>query len=584
VSKPYQELRPSQFVITFGPGSIVETESGPVVLKSMDTLFTGIDQRPQDFEILDDRLSRLELSNAKITRVPTNAELRLPAANPIYPTYAFPTWALCAQHRPYQILYEASAGCPECALLPGWKRREKAGKEAIRFIIACENGHMDEVNWHRLVHEGANCGTHHYLWRGGGRALRFVWLECPKCGASANFGQAYARTWPCTCRLPEYGPRPEPGTVQCAKAARIVQRGSANLRMGELVTALTIMDMPTRLHGVLADRSLLGAVSALHRRGLLNHDELLVEAAETGLSDDAIAYLRSTPWTDIRNALDQLLGISPAESVSLRDGELERLQNAAANGAPPVPHPQFGSPPLFEVNHDDVRSVRSPGGRYALRVAPVTRLRMVLVQTGYRRLDPQAGEVVPTSFDRNGVTWYPGVELFGEGIFMDLGDMALALNGERVGPWEARYRSHPEFDLVLHPVHVWWHSLSHRLLWALSVDSGYSSAAIRERVYVRIENGVVTGSGLLLYTVQPGGDGTMGGLVSLVSRFENVLAQALQDVGTCSNDPLCEEAPTAGADGAACYSCLFASETSCEHRNYGLDRLLLSQNLPWRVG
>jgi len=69
-------------------------------------------------------------------------------------------------------------------------------------------------------------------------------------------------------------------------------------------------------------------------------------------------------------------------------------------------------------------------------------------------------------------------------------------------------------------------------------------------------------------------------MVSLVTRFEDVLTRALQDVDTCSNDPLCEEAPTIGADGAACYSCLFASETSCEHRNHGLDRLLLSGNLP----
>lgn len=580
MSRPYQELRPSQFVITFGPGSIVETESGPVVLKSMDTLFNGISRSPQDFEILDDRLSRLELDGARIARVPTNAELQLPVDNPIYPSAAFPFWALCAQHRPYQVLYEATAGCPECTGLPGWRRREKAGREAIRFITACENGHMDEVNWHRLVHSGSNCGTRHYIWHGGGRALRFVWIECPKCGARENFGKAYARPWPCSARLPEYGNRPDPGALRCTEDARIVQRGSANLRLGELVTALTIMEMPTRLHGILADRSVLGAVGALHRRNLLDHDALLDEAALAGLSQDAIAYLRSTPWAEIEAALDQLLGIRQPGTVSLRDGEFERLHHAAANGAPAIPHPQLGSPALFEVRQADVRSLLGPAGRYTLRVSPVSRLRMVMVQAGYRRLDPQAGEVVRTSFDWNGIAWYPGVELFGEGIFIDLGDMTLALTGDRGGPWQARYLSQAEPDPVLHPAHVWWHSLSHRLLWALSVDSGYSSASIRERVYLRTEDGVVTGSGLLLYTVQPGGDGTMGGLVSLVSRFEDVLAQALQDVDTCSNDPLCEEAPSVGADGAACYSCMFASETSCEHRNRGLDRLLLSGNMP----
>ena len=359
-----------------------------------------------------------------------------------------------------------------------------------------------------------------------------------------------------------------------------MQRGSANLRLVELVTALTIMDMPTRLHSILADRSLLGAVGALHRRELLDHKALLDEAAHAGLSSDSIAYLTRTPWTDIRAALDQLLGIHRPEPGSLRDDEFERLQYAAAHGAPAVPHPQLGSPPLFEVRHADIRSVPGPDQRYTLRVSPVSRLRMVMVQAGYRRLDPQVGEVIRASFMWNGITWYPGIELFGEGIFLDLGDNPLILGGDRISPWHARYLSGPDPDPVLHPVHVWWHTISHRLLRALSVDSGYSSAAIRERVYLRMADGQVTGSGLLLYTVQPGGDGTMGGMVSLVSRFEDVLTHALQDVDNCSNDPLCEEAPTVGADGAACYSCLFASETSCEHRNHGLDRLLLSDNLP----
>jgi hypothetical protein len=122
--------------------------------------------------------------------------------------------------------------------------------------------------------------------------------------------------------------------------------------------------------------------------------------------------------------------------------------------------------------------------------------------------------------------------------------------------------------------------LAHRLLQSLAIDSGYSSASIRERVYLHDDpiNGIR--GGLLLFTVQPGGDGTLGGLMSLVPRFAQVLDDALRDLATCSNDPLCEQSPQLGAEGAACYSCLLASETSCEHRNMGLDRLLLLDNLP----
>jgi hypothetical protein len=72
------------------------------------------------------------------------------------------------------------------------------------------------------------------------------------------------------------------------------------------------------------------------------------------------------------------------------------------------------------------------------------------------------------------------------------------------------------------------------------VDSGYSSAAIRERVYTYTENNKTVG-GLLLYTAQSGGDGTLGGLIGLVPHFERILKSALRNVDACSNDPICIE-------------------------------------------
>ncbi len=245
---------------------------------------------------------------------------------------------------------------------------------------------------------------------------------------------------------------------------------------------------------------------------------------------------------------------------------------------------------------------------------------MVFVQKAYQRMmDPQKKcKEVSTEFSMQSQRWYPGVELFGEGIFLDLDGAPLTLVGKRLDAWQRRFdeSDRPSGDaqkegkkstkqkggkgpttkderadeasqpgdadktrLRSRPVHVWWHTLSHRLLRALAVDSGYSSAAIRERVYVIDDDGKIRG-GLLLYTVQPGGDGTLGGLISLVPRFDQVLESALRDLGTCSNDPLCEQSPQLGAEGAACYSCVLTSETSCEHHNLGLDRLLLLDNLP----
>jgi hypothetical protein len=204
---------------------------------------------------------------------------------------------------------------------------------------------------------------------------------------------------------------------------------------------------------------------------------------------------------------------------------------------------------------------------------------MVMVQTGYRRLDPPNALLVPVSFHSGGRSWYPGVELFGEGIFLDLEEADLDLSEGRSQAWLQSFNRAPA-DESLHPVHVWWHTFSHRLLRALSIDSGYSSASIRERVFLHQERNRPARGGVLLYTVQPGGDGTLGGLLALARNFDQVIAAALRDVNSCSNDPLCEEAFPSGINGAACYSCLLASETSCEQRNIHLDRVLLSENLP----
>jgi hypothetical protein len=58
------------------------------------------------------------------------------------------------------------------------------------------------------------------------------------------------------------------------------------------------------------------------------------------------------------------------------------------------------------------------------------------------------------------------------------------------------------------------------------------------------------------------------------------IRQALANIHQCSADPLCSERDPIEIDlpslhWAACHSCLFAPETSCERGNKFLDRALL---------
>lgn len=592
-----QPIRRSQTITTYGPGAILEGLDGPRIIPTIERsgIFNG--RRPTDFEIPDQRLSQALLNGAGILRLPSNAELGQPDYQHIYDTDRFPSWSLCVRHG---ILYRKSVdndqACPRCTPLANkYEAWLQAKREAIRFVRACPVGHLDDVDWVKIIpHRTASCNPTYLEWHGGGGALRYINIECPQCGEDVNLGYAYSREWPCSGRFPELGIS-RPG---CDQESKIIQRGASNLHISELQTALTIPPRSSRLHRLLEMsiiRSVLVTTSVRHKKDLIDG---LTQLVDNGLLLQSIVNeIQGCGEEEILSAVqDVLANTVPATSQSLRLQEFEALRNAASFGAPAHPSPTPGAPPLFEVFQQAVRILNRPSG-IRLRITPVNRLRVVMVQTGYHRLDP-INQVVDRMYDDGQRLWYPGVELFGEGIFVDLAPQSspesspsMPLTGRAASTWFDGWISpasfnqniHPERRFELHPVFVWWHTLAHRLIYGLSVDSGYSSASVRERVYVDIneDTGDAMG-GVLLYTAQPGGDGTLGGLIALVPEFERVMESALRTLDTCSNDPLCcEEAFGPGKyNGAACYSCCLISETSCEYRNMRLDRNLLLENEP----
>jgi hypothetical protein len=273
--------------------------------------------------------------------------------------------------------------------------------------------------------------------------------------------------------------------------------------------------------------------------------------------------------------------------------EFRALMDAAQHGHPPVRGPAPTSPVIFEVNPNIVREFPGRSGT-RFRVAPVLRLRTITVQTGFRREvdthNPAA--TVDVSFRHQAnpdLKWYPGVEFMGEGVFLSLAasEGRRALVGTAAHAWRQPGGPYPDYVFrtlahdELDPVFVWWHTLAHLLIRAVSIQAGYSSASMRERIYFENRSGGATG-GVLLYATQPGTEGQMGGLLALVPDFGEILDVAFGMMASCSGDPLCAEHVfvPGGYNGAACYACLLVSETSCEHRNMWLDRNLLLENVP----
>jgi hypothetical protein len=86
--------------------------------------------------------------------------------------------------------------------------------------------------------------------------------------------------------------------------------------------------------------------------------------------------------------------------------------------------------------------------------------------------------------------------------------------------------------------------------------------------------------GVLIYTASGDSEGTLGGLIEQASkdRLYPIFIRALERMMYCSSDPNCSEGEfmyQSTANGAACHSCGFVSETSCEMGNQLLDRRLL---------
>lgn len=578
-----QSIRRSQFITTYGPGAILEGPEGPRVIHSLEQSDAFQTKAISDCEIVERRLSENILSGARIVAIPSNAELGVDEHRFVYNTSPFPRWSICVTH---SILYRRAAdslrACPACPPLPDvFAAARRAGVEKTRFIQVCEAGHMQDVDWSGMVSSmggtcAGGCRPSHFEWRGGGGALRNVTVRCPDCGGSANLGQAYSRSWRCSGDHPE---ERAGNRGSCTADGRIVQRGASNVFVPDTVTALTIPPAALELHRLLSQSALRVLFSVITPRNIDEMRDLLNRVTTSGQVPRATAdTILAHPESEIMRALDEVLRpVTVQTEGEMRLEEYRRLRDAAAEGFPVEPG---ASRPQFEVIRSDVRVLPLTQGGF-LRVTPVSRLRVVMVQKGYSRL---GGQPVDRRAVIDGETWYPGVELFGEGLFCDYVDAqgrpsAIHVHGNASDAWTthsatASWAAEP---IHLDPAFVWMHTLSHRLMAALSLTSGYSSAAIRERIFVEPSDDGSRYGGVLLYTVQPGGDGTLGGLVSLVPTFERVIERAFRDLNSCSNDPLCgrEHFNEDRVNGAACFACLFQSETSCEHRNAHLDRNVL---------
>lgn len=623
-----QGMRPSQFVIAYGPGAILETKNGPVVIPSPDVgLFHKRSKLlPGDYEVdttINALMTEREGRDTGIFRIPTNPELgRLPD-DVLYKSNPFPAWRLCLRqdmHRnalgnkikgkvddrlagQIDILHKEDR-CPVCT-------HTNDGKNATSFVSVCGDGHLDDIDWPYIVHRG-RCekgSANYFLWIRRGSTLRDIDIVCLRCdGKKANFGQCfYDSNWRCSGRSPEREQPGRPYRGSCKKTSRIMQRQAASIRVPEVQTYLSIHPTYTRLDDMAraSDRIRVAAMAASKNGGLARDSnfELFVSLLRgSHVPDSTVAEFERASRGEVVRVIADMLAPTPKSHRDMLNREYDVLMRASQKGAPSSP-PADESPPSFEVRRQDVRCL-STSNKRQLVVVPIRTLETVTVQVGFRRIVPPGApasdgapqdeqpKLVKVDFtDAVGRAWYPGTSFFGEGLFITLdGGGPGDLSGPAEAAWQKSREAAGDYKPYLFrdpdapgdeldPRFVWWHTLAHLLIRSISERAGYSVASIRERVYFSPERGT---GGILLYATQPGTEGTMGGLVGLAPRLEQFLRGVEERALTCSADPLCKQGGFAPGrlSGSSCYGCLMNPETSCEHRNMWLDRAIVRENLP----
>ena len=590
--EPLGKVRRSQLISTYGIGAIVDLEKGSYMPMGLE-----------DWESVT-RLPSLTISEARLQAQLGVTHFRLPPVSEdvgvsgyIDPAHAapavrFPEWHQCrycnrigTEGNPFQLAIDGIR--LECVACSG--RGKKSYPTPVRFIVACRKGHLDEFPWiwwaHRRRDDGACSQPALELKsRGKSAALADLYVRCKTCGSSESMGDAFRtdslRGINC------YGIRPwlHDRQANCDAPPRVIQRGASNVHFAVVASALSIPPVSQGMFQIIEGQWL--TLSAIPEEAVLPVLNSL--ATQYGVPPDGLmAAFREKrkiegaqgERTDADSRAEEYAALSSARDDPVVGGIVPQFTNL-------VSEPPDALSPWFDL------------------IGEVSRLREVRALAGFSRIEPypvsaecianaiRDGHISPLS--KSPRNWLPAAEIRGEGIFLrfrtEAIDQWIASNPgleNRVRILEQRsvsvaaergYLS--EYQITARLLLV--HSFAHALIRTISVDCGYSSSALRERLYVREAGaGVPAMNGVLIYTGSPDSEGSLGGLVRLADRshIERIVMQAIGSSRWCGSDPVCLETdPTQSGDrisGAACHCCLLLPETACEKFNRELDRTMI---------
>jgi len=572
------KIRRSQLLSPFGIGAILDLSEEALMLLGLENWDVS---QPELTLINDDRLAqRLKIKHFHQPITAIESALYSGDESGGTAKFArFPEWYFCPACREMLRVKPWDQKHPECSGKYKPCSSFKKKLVPVRFITACSNGHIDDFPWISWAHSSSEIceDPKMRLMQTSASGLAGLSVKCENCNKAKSLSSAAGsdglKEFNCRGYRPWLGNSAEIFDNDCKEKQQMLQRGASNVYFSKIGTSILIPPFSTRLYKILEHRDFLLQKSVLGDVDGKVHPKLW-EWAE--------AKYRINK-TDLKAAYDSFKDVDEEqESQTISEDQFRYQEYEVFLGK------DLGG------SQDDLRLKNSEKNHLSPLVSEkISKLVLIekLVETrcltGFSRLDPN-NKTAPLSYERG--KWLPAIRGTGEGIFLELDNSQLEIweNNDRVKERITRvYNNMRNYGLAtrrsgtdISARFILLHSLAHILSRRLTFECGYGSSSIKERIYESSEHSM---HGILLFTSEVGGEGTLGGLVAMgeARKFEALLRSALNDSMFCSNDPLCGESKGQGPGSinqAACQGCLLLPETACEESNFFLDRLLLSGN------
>jgi len=645
----YTELQTRKLISSYGGvGSIIETIDGALMIKDFDKwkyfflIEKGKIEVQENEEINDDRLlKRLKFyfpDLNQIVKVPANYSAfyntSLPKLkNHIVDAEYFPKWMYCNKCHSIKHINDWYKGWknvfhskeinkindaftpPKC-----YKCYQKAKKnkekrryyllEQVRFIMTAPNGNIKDIPWQnwtnlsrekdengqkKITFNGKCCDKQDLKYLKDGRNPDFtgVRIQCknPDCKTNAkqmSLGGLMG------LRVPDFDDNGEVKTI-CDKDGFPVLDNKGNEQ--KVMYKAVIRTSNSVYYPLITNSLYLPTIENINKDDKKNVINLFKNKNKTLEEISSFMDIPIEHLTELFN---------PDDFIKEIDYRLKEYNYLITNESPDDKNL------IFEQENSE--KLISFGIKKLLKI---NRLKLTSVQTGYSRQEPidkdlfadntmddfisvskHAVKAKYTTSKGKHTKYLPGIESFGEGIFIDFDKEKISAWFENQSKNEAfnkrieRLKNNAEgssfrrseekekmfANLEYLATFLFIHTFSHILIKELEFLTGYPATSLSERLYINEDDM----QGVLIYTMA-GAEGSFGGLVSQANseRFTKILNSALARAKDCASDPICYHSEGQGVGGlnlASCYSCGLLPETSCEEFNSYLDRAMLIDN------